>query len=108
MTSPAEPLDRLRRDYSAAFVRHLSRRDEKALEMAYELGRRSLADGVRMLELVVVHHEAFLAAVATTSARDDVEDAAHAAAAFLLEALAPYEMAQRGFREAQRRRRPVR
>ena len=103
MTSPADRLERLRRDYSVAFVRHLSRRDEKALEMAYELGRRSLADGVRMLELVVVHHEAFLRAVATSSARDELEDDAHAAAGFLLEALAPYEMAQRGFREGQQR-----
>ena len=47
---------RLRQSYSVGFLRYLSRRDELTLHTAYELGRRGLATGVSLLDLVQIHH----------------------------------------------------
>jgi hypothetical protein len=51
------PVARLRQNYAAAFTRYLIHRDEAAREAAYELGRSSLEDGVRLLDVVLIHHE---------------------------------------------------
>ena len=91
------PRDRLRQDYAAAFVRYLSRPDEAALRAAYDLGRRALAAGVDLLEVVRVHH----AVLADTGGRGGEEpgELAEAAAAFLVEVLGSFEMTRRGFME---------
>ena len=47
----------LLRNYRAAFLRYLSRREESALHSGYQLGRGVLADGRSMLEVVQVHHD---------------------------------------------------
>ena len=44
-------LEDLHRDYRAAFLRYLPRRDEAALHSGYELGRSAVAEGVSLLEL---------------------------------------------------------
>ena len=49
-------LARLRQSYRVGFLRYLSRRDELTLHTAYELGRRGLATGVSLLDLVQIHH----------------------------------------------------
>ena len=41
---PVNTTDALRRDYRVAFLRYLSSRDEVPLTIAYELGRRAVAD----------------------------------------------------------------
>jgi hypothetical protein len=86
-------LARLRQSYSVGFLRYLSRRDELALHTAYELGRRGLATGVSLLDLVQIHH-AVLVDTLTDRDADDPGDIAHAAAAFLAEVLGPFEMAR--------------
>jgi hypothetical protein len=91
------PIDRLRQDYAAAFVGYLSRPDEAALRAAYDLGRRALADGVDLLEVVRVHH-AVLADVAGRGGEEPGE-LADAAAGFLVEVLGSFEMTRRGFME---------
>ena len=83
------------RDYRAAFLRYLPRRDEAALHTAYELGRRAVAEGVNLLELVRIHHEVLLARCRTRP--EDLTEVATAASEFLVEALAVHEMAQRRF-----------
>jgi hypothetical protein len=87
-------LDAASRDYRAAFLRYLPRRDEAALHSAYELGRRAVADGISLLELVRIHHEVLLD-VLTDSRPEELADVATAASEFLVEALAVHEMAQR-------------
>ena len=88
-------LARLRRDYKPAFLAHLSTRSEKELRSAYELGRTAIADGIGMLDLVQVHHGVFLDVALTIKDVDELPGMLDAAAAFLVDALAPFEMTQR-------------
>ena len=89
-------LDAVSRDYRAAFLRYLPRRDEAALNSAYELGRRAVADGVSLLELIRIHHEVLLD-VLQDSRPEELAEVATAASEFLVEALAVHEMAQRRY-----------
>jgi hypothetical protein len=92
-------LSRLRLDYTPAFLAYLTRRDEAGLRAAYDLGRRAMSDKVSMLDLVQIHHAVILDILATARSADELQDISRAAAAFLVEALASFEMAQRGFME---------
>ena len=89
------PLEGLTRDYRTAFLRYLSRREEAALTIGYELGRGSVTSGVSILDLARVHHQILIEALQDTRT-DDVAQVATGASEFLLEVLAPYDMAQRG------------
>src|SRR5690242_19932488 len=90
------PVARLRQNYAAAFARYLIHRDEAALEAAYELGRSGLEDGVRLLDVVLIHHEVVIDALPGI---EGPRELARAAATFLIEVLASFEMAQRAFQE---------
>jgi hypothetical protein len=85
----------LLRDYRAAFLRYLSRHEESALDTGYQLGRRALAGGRSLLEVVQVHHEV-LTEVLGDSPGDEVAPIARSASDFLVEVLASYDMARRG------------
>jgi hypothetical protein len=89
--------DEVARDYRAAFLRYLPRRDEAALHSGYELGRSAVAEGISMLELVRIHHEV-LAPVLLDSDPDQAADVTVAASDFLVEVLATFDMTQRGLR----------
>ena len=86
--------DDVQRDYRAAFLRYIPRRDEAALHSGYLLGRAALEDGLSILEIVRVHH-AVLLDVLDDSRREDLRDIASAAAVFLVEVLATYDMTHR-------------
>ena len=86
--------DRLTRNYRAAFLRYLPRREEAALSTAYEIGRSAVMGGVSLLALTEIHHQVLLEVLTDTSA-EDLERTATAASEFLLEALATYDMTQR-------------
>jgi len=90
------PLARLRQNYAAAFARYLIHRDEAALSAAYELGRHSLECGVSLLDVVEIHHEVI---VDVLPGLDGPHQLAEAAAAFLVEVLASFEMARRAFKD---------
>src|SRR4051794_9406712 len=90
------PVARLRQNYAAAFARYLIHRDEAALEAAYELGRNGLQDGVRLLDVVLIHHQVVIDALPGI---EGPQELAGAAATFLIEVLASFEMAQRAFQE---------
>lgn len=90
----------LQRDYRAAFLRYLPRREEAALHSGYKLGRAAVTDGLSILELARVHHEVFLEVLRDTSS-DDLTPVATAASEFFLEVLATFDMTQRGFREGE-------
>ncbi len=91
-------LDGLARDYRAAFLRYLPRRDESALNSGYQLGRSAVADGISILELARVHHEILLEVLRDTPS-EDLTRVATAASEFFLDVLATSDMAQRAFRE---------
>lgn len=83
--------------YGRVLNDHLCRPTEHGLQAAYELGRRALADQVSILELVGLHRAASVPLV--RGAPELLDDAD----AFLREALAAYEITQRGYLEAQQR-----
>jgi hypothetical protein len=89
--------DSVARDYRAAFLRYLPRRDEAALHSGYELGRSAVAHGVSLLELVRIHHEV-LVPVLLESGTDELLEVTGAASNFLVEVLATFDMAHRGLR----------
>lgn len=91
--------DDLVRDYRVAFLHYLPRHEEAALARGYELGRSAVAEGLSILELARVHHEVLVEVLRETPA-EEVPQVATAASEFLLEVLATFDMAQRGFLDA--------
>jgi len=87
--------DDLLRDYRAAFLRYLPRREEVALARGYEIGRAGVASGVSLLDIATVHHQVLVELLRDSSA-DQGPDVAVAASEFFLEVIATYDMAQRG------------
>jgi signal transduction histidine kinase len=86
--------------YSSALGDYLVRRDEVDLQRAYELGRRSLAGGIGILELATVHHDALAGVLRRAGSTADLCDTVRALGGFFVESLSPYEMTHRGFRES--------
>lgn len=89
-------LERLRRNYRAAFLRYLPNRDEAALDAGYQIGRSAVADGLTILDLARVHHD-ILREVLRTSSHEELDGITASAADFLAEVLATYEMTRRGY-----------
>lgn len=88
-------LDGLARDYRAAFLRYLPRREESARHSGYQLGRSAVAEGISLLELARLHHDVLLEVLRDTRP-DDLTDVATGASEFFLEVLSTYEMTRRG------------
>src|SRR5690606_18281184 len=82
--------------YTDGLREYLARRDEQGLLRAYEIGRRAFGLGSGVLDMAAAHSRA-LAAVLATAPRAEV---AAAAEAFLCEALSPFEVTHRTFRDA--------
>ena len=93
------PLDRLTQNYTPAFLTFLGRPDESARHSAYELGRAALADKITLLDLIRAHHRVFGDILRTTTNPDDLPTIVNAAADFLIEVLAPFEIARRAYLE---------
>jgi hypothetical protein len=93
----ADPIANLRRDYAPPLLAYLARQDERGLHAAYELGRQAIEHGIGLLDLVTAHNEVYLDVASTARDAEEAHDLARAASAFLFEALAAFEMTQRGF-----------
>jgi light-regulated signal transduction histidine kinase (bacteriophytochrome) len=85
-------------DYAAHLRAYLEERGESALAAAYELGRAAMDSGAGVIDIVGAHAEAL------GSILDGSPAAAISARSipFLVECLAPLEMAHRGFMDANR------
>jgi MarR-like DNA-binding transcriptional regulator SgrR of sgrS sRNA len=94
-----EAYERFRRDYVPAFLQYLSERGERGRQAAYELGRRAIGDQLSVLDLARIHHGVLLEILKTHRNRQELEHIGQAASEFLVEALAVFEMTQRGFTE---------
>jgi MarR-like DNA-binding transcriptional regulator SgrR of sgrS sRNA len=97
MTRDAE--ERFRRDYAPAFLQYLSEGGEPGRRAAYELGRRAISKRLSILDLTRIHHGVLLEVLRTHRTPRELEHIAQAASEFLVEALAVFEMTQRGFAE---------
>jgi hypothetical protein len=95
-----DPLERFRLDYAPLLLRHLVRRDESGLQAAYQLGRRAMQDSVGLLDVVRVHNDLFLKVLTTVRDLDEVTDLAEAASSLLIDLVASFEVAHRGFMDA--------
>jgi MarR-like DNA-binding transcriptional regulator SgrR of sgrS sRNA len=91
--------ERFRRDYAPAFLQYLSERGEPGRRAAYELGRRAIGEQLSVLDLARIHHGMLLEVLRTHRTSRELEHIAQAASEFLVEALAVFEMTQRGFAE---------
>ena len=97
MSGPA--YERFRRDYAPVFLQYLSERGERGRRAAYELGRRAIGEQLSVLDLARIHHSMLLDVLKTHRSPQELEHIAQAASEFLVEALAVFEMTQRGFTE---------
>lgn len=86
-------VDRYTADYREALDRFMNGAGEAALSNAYEIGRRALASGLGILDLVSMHEKA----VASLLPRQTPDDMA---GSFLLESLSPFEISYRSVDEA--------
>ncbi|KAA8963882.1 SpoIIE family protein phosphatase [Mycobacterium sp.] len=84
--------------YARALSRYLQTRDEATLAIGQELGRRALQDGISTLEIVEKH---FRMVDDSAEGRSAVDRSV--ALEFLLQALAPLDVATRGFLDRTRR-----
>ncbi len=82
-------------DYATALRAYLKDPDESTLEAAYELGRTALDNGSGVIAIVGAHAEAFRSMLESSQ----IAIWTHSVS-FLVECLAPLEMAHRGFMEA--------
>jgi hypothetical protein len=99
MTAPrTASVRRIARDYRVVLLAYLTQPDEEHLHAGYDLGRAALADGITLLDLTRTHH-LVVAPILTATAHADLPATLDAAAAFLIEALAPYDIARSGFLE---------
>jgi signal transduction histidine kinase len=90
----------LAHDYTHGLRRYLSGPEEPALEHAHELGRQALTDGLGVLEMATIHSQAIAAALNGPVAAEERTRVFESLERFFVEALAPFEMAHRGFWEA--------
>ncbi len=79
---------------------YLSGGGEHALGRGYEFGRAALADGHSILEILHLHHTVLQRLLEDANDLEKVVAVLRGAGAFITEVLSPYEMTNRGFREA--------
>jgi len=84
--------------YRKSLARYVKAGEESQLAEAYTLGRAACANGSTILELVEVHRTAVATLLPGDTANASAVDATFT---FLAEALSTFEMAQRGYWEAQ-------
>jgi two-component system, NarL family, sensor histidine kinase UhpB len=87
------------KEYEVVLRDYLDGTGEAALERAYELGRRALADGLGVLELARLHHEALLKVSPPAFTRAAWGRTIRGAEKLLVETLTPFEMTHRGFKD---------
>jgi Stage II sporulation protein E (SpoIIE)/Phosphoserine phosphatase RsbU, N-terminal domain len=96
-----EASGRFQHAYRSALADYLASGDESGRAQAYELGRQAVAEGVSLLELAALHRAAEADWLARSPERFKSDQTA--GTQFFLEALSTFDMAQRGFWEAQDR-----
>jgi signal transduction histidine kinase len=91
--------EKLALDYEQALEACLRDADQNAINLAYRFGHRALESGLGVLDFVNLHFHALRNLVSEErEARLDFDWSSQAQ--FLIEALAPFEMVHRGFKEA--------
>ena len=93
-------MEKLEDQYTAALRDSIAGMGESALQQAYELGRRALADGLGVLDMAAMYHKALAAGLPRDSTPEETALMLEAGASFFAESLSPFEMTHRGFRDS--------
>lgn len=93
-------MEKLEDQYTAALRDSIAGMGESALQQAYELGRRALADGLGVLDMAAMYHKALAAEMPRDSTPEETALMLEAGASFFAESLSPFEMTHRGFRDS--------
>lgn len=96
MSRPDPQRVQLEQEYSTALRDCVSGAGEVALAHAYELGRMAAGTGIGVVELAAIHDAALREVLGEQAPPPEVDQ-------FFAEALSPFEMTHRGFREANER-----
>jgi signal transduction histidine kinase len=86
--------------YAGTMREYLVDQREAVLERAYELGRDAVARGLGVLDMAALHEDAIGQVLLPALTKDNRTRHLKAAETFFLEALSPFEITHRGFREA--------
>ena len=102
VASTAQPRSQsLLRDYHGAMREYVKKPDEDGLQLAYELGRRALDEGVAMVDVAAFYHEALVTILRTTKTHDESVRKVESSCSFFVESLSPFEMTYQGQHEVQ-------
>ncbi len=85
--------------YVSALENYLDGGGEEALDRAYEIGRAAVQDRLGVLEVTSLHQDALEVILKERPSRERGIRRVKMASSFLNEALAPFEMTQRGYQE---------
>ena len=100
MARDAIQLDERIREYAPALEGYLRHGGEAALERAYEFGRRCLAEGRSLVEMISIHSQALRAVNSGKIPSRLRAEVPVRSAEFLTECISPFEMTHRAFGEA--------
>ena len=92
--------NKLAQRYARALREYLEDPREAVLERAYELGRGAVARGLGVLDMAAMHQESIGKVLLPLLTLDRRARHLKAAETFFFEALSPFEITHRGFREA--------
>ncbi len=92
----------LTRRYLAALKRYLKLRNERSLQQAYDVGRKTAAHGLGVIDMARIHETVLLTLLPHSETAEESFKVAKTAGAFLTESLSPFEITHRGFQDANR------
>ncbi len=95
-----DTLCELEKQYTSALQDYLAGGGETALESAYELGRRAIAERRGMLDIATVHQRVLDMILLSVLTPQESIETIKKAGQFFSESIAPFEMTFRGFRES--------
>jgi signal transduction histidine kinase len=90
----------LANQYMNALRSHLGAPEEDSLHDAYDVGRKALTRGLGVIQLSLMHHQSLAAILRQLPTPEQGALAASSAAEVQVESLSVFEMALRGYREA--------
>ncbi len=95
-----DSIDATRGRYRSALGDYLGGAGESALHRAYQVGRDAMDGGLGLLDIVGIHNEVLRGIVQSGALNGECPRVLDLAGGFLVECLSPFEMAHRGFIQA--------
>ncbi len=89
----------LKAEFASALEQYISQPGEALLQRAYELGRSALDSGLGIVEIAALHKEALETILEGRGISGESVEKVRAAGSFFLEALGPFEMTHRAYKE---------